>query len=257
MANRLEYKYLVPVECLDDIRSDIRPFVEVDKHAIDRQPQEYTIRSIYFDTPCMSCYYEKIDGVKVRKKYRIRGYNELNDSDIIFLEIKRKNNNYISKNRAPLYNYNLERLFATRDLDEYIVSFEDNEKHLEDAQKFFYHYYRKKLSPVILIIYEREAFEGIFNKSLRITFDKNLRSRLFQQDDDLRQEQQLKYAMQKYFILEVKFGGSLPAWMLQIVKNYSLPRLALSKYTICLDSYKVNKATARMITANQCAARFP
>jgi len=257
MKQRLEYKYLVPVEYIDSIRSEIRPFVKVDHHAIDRVPQEYTIRSIYFDTPNMSCYNEKIDGVKIRKKYRIRGYNELHDSDVIFLEIKRKNNNFISKNRAPLYNQNLQRLFESRNFDEYIICPLQDETNRVSAQRFFYHYYLKKLSPVILIIYEREAFQGLFNDCLRITFDKNLRSKMYHPDDSLSQENNVKYTMKKYFILEVKFGGTLPAWISQIVRNYSLPRLALSKYTICLDSFKKNKIESKIITADHCTACFP
>jgi hypothetical protein len=235
-SSRLEYKYLVSVDQLDAMRSVIKPFVKLDKFSLIRPDHQYTIRSVYFDTPGMDCYEEKIDGIKVRKKYRIRGYNDLSENEIIFLEIKRKYRNFISKNRAPLHNKDLENLFESKDIDRYILPFGPKGKARNDAQRFLFHYFRHNLSPKILVVYEREAFYSRFDEGVRITFDKNLRGAPFTYHNKLTNGYQLKPAMQNHFILELKFDRGLPLWAKRTIARFHPTRLALSKYTICLDA---------------------
>ena len=250
MSNRLEYKYLVPNEFLNDIRADMKPFVEIDGFASKQQKKEYTVRSIYYDTPGFECYHEKVEGLKVRKKFRIRGYDTPGRDSIVFLEIKRKYQNFIEKNRAPLLHANLKKMFITHNFENYIISFSGNGVEKSDAQRFFYHYYRKSLRPAVLVIYDREAFFGKFNKALRFTFDKNLRSSSFPSQDMLYEEHQVKYAIRKNFIFEVKFFNGLPAWIQSIIKKYQLQRMALSKYTICLDSHNAVQQFSKNVFSN-------
>ncbi len=75
---KYEFKYIVPVSRMDQLREAIRPYVELDPYADMMENHEYTVRSVYFDTSRFDYYYEKIDGYKIRKKIRIRGYNEQN-----------------------------------------------------------------------------------------------------------------------------------------------------------------------------------
>ena len=197
MAKRLEYKYLVPNFLVDAIRADMRPYVEIDQFAEKQETKEYTVRSIYYDTSRFDCYKEKIEGLKVRKKIRIRGYDTPDNNSIVFLEIKRKYCNFIDKNRAPLLWNQLDEFLLYRNLDKHIISFSGNGKEKSDAQRFLFHYYSYSLQPTVKVIYDREAFFGKFNPSLRFTFDKNLRSTLFPSLDMLYKEEQNKYAMPK------------------------------------------------------------
>ncbi len=96
---RFEYKYFVPYEKLDRLRTMIQPFMQVDKHA-GESGGEYTVRSIYFDTPDMECYSQKREGVKRRNKVRLRGYNIGDDWNTVFFEIKKKVDEPLFKNRA-------------------------------------------------------------------------------------------------------------------------------------------------------------
>ena len=107
-GGRIEYKYLAPNTLLDQIRADIRPFVEVDGPPARPDAREYTVRSVYFDTPRFACYDEKNDGLLARNKYRIRGYDQRRDDAVVFLEIKRKYQDCITKRRAPLLHRDLE-----------------------------------------------------------------------------------------------------------------------------------------------------
>ncbi|MBI2501643.1 MAG: VTC domain-containing protein, partial [Candidatus Latescibacteria bacterium] len=96
---RLEYKYLIPASALDLVRRRLEPFVEPDCHRIPGRDQ-YTIRSIYFDTRGLDYYYQKESGIQHRRKLRLRGYNQRIPSSRGFLEIKRKDDMAVSKARA-------------------------------------------------------------------------------------------------------------------------------------------------------------
>jgi len=81
----------------------IMPFVNLDKNAKGREHNHYTVRSIYFDTPELHFYTEKIEGVPNRKKVRLRGYDTHEQSNgVVFTEIKRKYQIPILKNRAKM-----------------------------------------------------------------------------------------------------------------------------------------------------------
>jgi len=231
---RREYKYLVPVCYLDELRKDLLPFVELDKYSEMRPQKEYTIRSIYYDNMSMDYYREKVEGVKMRKKIRIRGYNEYGDNNIVFLEIKRKLENFIDKNRAQLKYENLDDLFLTGDIESYIIRKEPTS--VEDANRFFYHVNRKTLKPVSLVVYDREAFFSKFDSNIRITFDKNLRYAPFPTFNDLYEESILRKVMLNNFVLELKFFKGVSENYQKIINKYSLVRQAVSKYQICVDA---------------------
>ncbi len=237
MKSRYEYKYLVPNSLVDKIRGEIMPYMELDNFAQKHSDGQYTVRSIYYDTPKFECYKEKYDGVKNRNKYRIRGYDKCSKESIAFLEIKHKNTNCISKSRAPVNYSNVAKSLYSDFIDDYVISFSGNGVELKDAHKFLYYYHIKKLNPAVLVIYDREAFWGKFDASLRLTFDKNLRSIIYPTLDQLYNEDKIKRTMTNHFILEVKFYGRLPLWIKAIISKHSLDRRALSKYTMSLETH--------------------
>src|SRR6185436_2710754 len=75
MDGRVEFKYLVSNDLIDVIRRDLQPYVVADVLGGKDHDGEYTVRSIYYDTPQLECYETKLDGLKVRNKFRIRGYD--------------------------------------------------------------------------------------------------------------------------------------------------------------------------------------
>ena len=238
MNSRYEYKYLVPNSLLGKIREEIIPFVKLDDFAKKHSDAQYTVRSIYYDSPQFSCYKEKIDGIKNRKKYRIRGYNKLSDQSITFLEIKHKNTNCISKSRAPLYYKNVSETLNSKKIEDFVLSFSGNGVEKKDAQKFLYYYNLKNLRPAVLVIYDREAYHGKFDPSLRLTFDKNLRSIIYPDLNELYEESKVKSVMNNHFIFELKFYGNLPSWIRTLISKYGFNRQSLSKYTMSLDKHQ-------------------
>jgi len=231
------------------MRSAMRPYLETDTHSKNGEAPGYTVRSIYYDTSRIQCYYEKVEGIKTRKKFRIRGYNAQATGSVVYLEIKRKHIDFIAKDRAPLMYSELPELFTERNIDDHILSYGDNGAEKESARHFLYHYFCHRLRPIVLITYDREAYFSKFDDSLRITIDKNLRSSMFPKLDDLFDESQAISAMRKHVVLEVKFFGGLPAWVLALIEKYSLQRMAISKYAICLESHGISKERRSRLNA--------
>lgn len=232
---RLEYKYLLPASALDLVRRRLASFMEPDHHRPLGRDQ-YTIRSIYFDTRDLGYYYEKESGIQHRQKLRLRGYNECTSSSRVFLEIKRKDDMAVSKARASCLFDEAEALFASGDLDRYI---EEGDGNRSDARAFFYHLHRYSLRPVVLITYEREAFFGRHLPSLRLTLDYNLRSAPFPSIGALYRETRMIPSLRGHCILEAKFPQGRPAWLMELMAELKLERLALSKYAIALDEHRI------------------
>lgn len=248
--NRLEYKYLVPLEALSRLRQALFPFVEMDEYARN-EAGEYTVHSVYFDTFSLDYYYQKEAGIQHRRKLRVRGYNEGERDSPVFLEIKRKNNMAISKNRIPVLFKHVRDLFVSGDVERYVGNGDGAPDAIGDARRFFYHVYRRSLRPAVLIRYEREAFFRKFNDSVRITFDKNLRSSPYPALEDLFREDGTSLSLPGRFILEVKLhegipsGAGIPSWLRAIMEDFKLERMSVSKYTICLDTHRMPRRSSK------------
>ena len=70
---RHEYKFLISRADAELLKLRLPHIMERDTHSGDKG--QYTIRSLYFDDFSNSAYYEKMDGVSERAKYRIRFYD--------------------------------------------------------------------------------------------------------------------------------------------------------------------------------------
>lgn len=235
---RLEYKYLIPNKFIEPIRAYFNPYLELDPYAINRPENQYTVRSIYYDTRNLDSYYNKLAGIRVRKKFRVRGYNQIDQDSLIFLEIKRKEVNVISKNRSPVEYKLLPALLKTGDYETFVYTNNGIPNPGEQAKPFLYFYNRRDLRPAIKIIYEREPFIYKFDSSLRITMDKNLRSSLEKSPETLGSESGVISAIPGYFILEIKTYKKYPKWLRYLIAELDTKHRALSKYTICIDSHR-------------------
>ena len=69
---RHEWKHEINKAQMMAIRSRISTVAKTDPHAIDGK---YMIRSLYFDNISDKALREKIDGINMREKFRIRYYN--------------------------------------------------------------------------------------------------------------------------------------------------------------------------------------
>ncbi len=198
----------------------------------------YTVRSIYLDTPSLEFYTEKIEGYEKRRKLRIRGYNEgtLQESPV-FLEIKRKDGAKIEKQRVQVPYLAAASLLDNVDPLGTLVPLMPSAQADADIRAFLFHARKQPMRPINLVVYEREAFEGHVEDSLRLTLDKNLRAGLYPTMDGLYAEQALYDVLPGHFILEVKFDHYYPVWLRPFLSRHQLKKQALSKYVMSIDRF--------------------
>lgn len=227
---RNEFKYIVPVCYIDDLRKSLENYTDYDPFIKRTGKGEYTCRSIYYDTKDLEAFDEKKEGVKIRKKFRIRSYDSKKDNSIAFLEIKRKYDNLVTKNRGLIYADDIVPILSNGNVHSYKFP-NNNPKYYTDAIKFLYYYKIKSLKPIVLVVYEREAYCMKYDDTIRITFDKNLRCKAYPKEEDLFTDDNLKGILYNYFILEIKFNNSFPKLILpRIIKKFNLLHGTYSKY---------------------------
>ena len=245
---RIEHKYLVRLSQLDRLRKTLKPYLRLDNYAAQNSGKEYTVRSIYFDTKNLDFYHEKIDGLRTRKKIRVRGYNHCLQDATVFLEIKKKKGAFIKKHRSPVGYESLMPLLVTGDVESYIFSTNGYTYATENAERFLYQIRHLALRPYILIIYEREAYYSKFNHDLRITFDKNIRSQYHASLNNLFDDDSGIPILPKHCVLEVKSVIQYPAWLSDILTQFNLKQQSVSKYALCIDSHRGRKPKLNIIS---------
>ena len=238
---RSEHKYLVPNRLLDPLRSRVNAFVRPNIFVRDNPEglPQYTVRSIYFDNRKLDSYYETLGGIFSRRKFRIRGYHGPEPEEQVVLEIKRKIGNKIKKHRAFVDFHQLDVLLRSGQVEQYVENTPENPLVREDASRFLFHLKRKNMIPTCLIAYDREAYHGLMDPGVRVTFDKNLRSRMFPQNAQLFDEDGMRRFFPGHFILEIKyFSEKMPRWARSIIQEFKLRNEALSKYTLGIDAHQ-------------------
>jgi len=221
------------------LRHELKFFINDAQHlllsrALDRTLQrdpngneknEYHIRSLYFDTVFNDALMDKLDGVQNRDKYRIRIYNF--SDRVIKMECKTKIGTLISKRSISI----------PKDLCEQLMA--GDPSGLETTRSGLLNdVYREMtihlLHPVVLVDYVREAYLHPAEE-VRITFDKQLRTGLYQTDLFNPHVPTISPFDHPVMILEVKYNRMLPSYIRDILNTYcpNAIQSAISKYTWC------------------------
>jgi hypothetical protein len=182
----------------------------------------YIISSLYFDDYNQSAFFDKANGIKDRKKFRIRVYNY--QSDVIKLERKIKRGNITDKSHLQISREEYDQLVRG---DVNFLSLKD-----DGVAKDFYLYYRtKKLRSRVVVEYRREAYVYHYG-DVRICFDTMLKAGNFQ-DDLFSNGHRILVFPPDQIILEVKYTGYLPDFIRNLIQLRNLQRQSVSKYAKC------------------------
>ncbi len=244
---RKEYKYVVRTADLLSLRERLRPYLTPDPLAKTNGGGYYTVRSIYYDTASLQFYREKVEGLAQRRKVRVRVYNEKQKNSLAFLEIKRKDREFIFKTRAPVPVEDLDLLFSSGDAEHLVAPLQGFPHAVDHARNFLFHLRASRLLSTSLVTYDREAYQCRYDTGLRITFDMNLRCSLRPSLEEIWDEELLEPSMQGFAVLEVKFFRGLPSWLKHVIEERGLRRQAVSKYCIGLDVCGVENATRSVV----------
>ena len=214
---RYEKKYLITNIQMEILKNTLSAALYLDSN-IKNPDGSYFIRSLYFDDYKDTSYFQVLDGISKREKYRIRYYDL--DPSYITLEKKSKQNNLGKKDKDKLTKEMVMKFINNEEI-------ESNKPVVEELQsKIKTDLYK----PVIIIDYERRAFTYPAN-DVRITLDYNISS---------------SYEISKFFekninsipllekntaILEVKYNDFLPDFIKHLININNLEITSFSKYS--------------------------
>ena len=238
---RYEFKYILNKKTSDQIEKEAQNFMIYDGHVKKELNNKYFVRSLYFENNFSSNFYEKADGMKIRKKYRLRTYSNFFDPKVpIFFEVQGRTSERTYKRRMNIKNKYLNS-FLSKSQNFNLLNLYPNNGMIRN---FIFDSFRKNLKPRILVDYKRRPYINKFGLYFRLTFDTNLLSsktnNLFSND---------KYSSwleckAGYTILEVKFDRSIPAWFHRIIQCYNLKRESISKFVLGMSSCGLARETS-------------
>lgn len=221
---RHEIKFIISKQMGLILKQRLALAMDVDKNSVNLD-NTYFIRSLYFDDINSTAYYEKIDGVLYRKKYRIRIYN--NDSSFIRLERKWKHNNMTSKDQLKISKENCINLLTNQfdNIDKELLNNSLMKEFITDIKVF-------GLKPSVIVDYKRLAYTYHISE-VRITFDERIKSGLY--NYNLFNMNRITYDVidNNEVVLEVKFNEVLPEHISIILQTIPMYRQAVSKFALC------------------------
>lgn len=220
MQGRHELKHSLNYLDYQVLRSRLRAVLRHDEHA--DISGEYTVRSLYFDTPGDRALKEKIDGVNRREKLRIRRYGD--DCDFLRLEKKSKVNALCSKQSVAITPEELNAITSG-----------DISWMINDGRDLVVELYSKMsgtlLAPKTVVEYIREPF--VYHAgNVRITLDREIRTGLYS-TDFLNNSLPTVSAGDELVLLEVKYDAFIPDFIVKLVQIESRRASACSKYALC------------------------
>lgn len=227
-SKRNELKFIISKPAAEILKMRLKPFVTNDKYSTTEN-NTYKIKSLYFDDIYNSAYYDKIDGVNEREKFRIRIYND--DDNFIRLEKKEKRFGLTFKTQTTISKQEYEDIINDNYND---ITNIKNEllKELLIKKKL------NNLKPSVIVEYDRYALNGMV-EDLRITFDENIKTQRFH--TNLLKNTSLNFAVlnKDEIVLEIKFNDYIPQHILAIINSIPSIRIAVSKFALCCESKEV------------------
>lgn len=220
---RYEKKYYISFSHYISMKAILSSLLVPDTNA--GKNGDYFIRSVYFDSLNNDNYYDKVLGIKHRKKLRVRVYDL--ESEQMKLEIKEKDGDSLMKDTLIVDRCHYNALLK----HDYGFLLEDGS---DMAMNFYSYLMRNYQRPVITVDYEREAYIHPFS-NLRINFDKNIRVNTYDYDLFNPKLTMSPVSVEKLYVLEIKFNDFMPDWLSEILSNIHTTNISYSKY--CIGRY--------------------
>ncbi len=193
-----------------------------------------TVISTYLDTPDFLLIRNSIDAVSYKEKLRLRCYGNTSPDSTAFLEIKKKYMGVVYKRRISLKRGDaLKYIYGeTRPPEQQIV------KEIDYALSLYNH-----PLPMIDIACERDAFFSPEAKSLRLTFDRNIRYRRYGANDFT------VIQPKNTVLLEIKTANAMPLWLSETLSKNRIFPAPYSKYATAYRDYLLNADKQKSLAA--------
>ncbi|WP_203735794.1 polyphosphate polymerase domain-containing protein [Paractinoplanes durhamensis] len=229
--NRYEIKYLLPSTQIPELRAELIRRLDVDSHGADGG---YGVWSTYYDTRDLRFYWEKIEGLKFRRKLRLRHYGDrfsVGDDSTVHVEIKQRVNRVTQKRRVALPYHLARDLCDKRVMPDH-----------EPGQRAFLEEVLELVSlldlrPVAMTGYQREAYVGSgADEGIRVTVDSRIRGR--DRDFHFAAETENRLVVPAEFaVVEFKADERVPYWLTDLAARMSMSIVRVSKYCQSVEAY--------------------
>lgn len=182
----------------------------------------YPIRSLYFDTMQEKDFYEKEDGLEIRRKIRLRIYDP--KADFAMLEMKQKQGENQKKRSLRLSRQDAEEL--TEGHYSCLLRYEDS-----FAQECYGLMNVMHYRPKSIVEYRRKAYVASENKT-RITLDFDIRAT--ESDFHIFSPNLNMYPVLDAYlaVLEVKYSGFMLSYIKDIISREGKSPVSVSKYSL-------------------------
>lgn len=216
---RVEKKFLITLEQAKRLSDKVSQILEQDEH---NGTDGYSIRSLYFDTLGDRDYFDKEDGLEIRRKIRLRCYG----SEDVYakLEMKQKQGE-MQKKRSLLLNRKEAEAVCCGDYQVLL-------QHSEEFAAECYGIMKGRLyRPKAIVEYNRMAFIGKENDT-RITFDSNIRGT--ECNYNIFEKNLCLYPVfeSSWVVLEVKYNGFLLSYIKSLLDSVGCREISVGKYSL-------------------------
>jgi len=222
--NRIEIKYLLDAGTAQAFLAQIADQVTTDAFSAS------TIANLYYDTDDFQLIRSSIEKPVYKEKLRLRSYETPTQSSGVFVEIKKKVQGTVYKRRLMLpYQTALDYLDGQ--------PIQTKNPQVQKEIDWFLHRY--PLRPKAYISYERSAWRGLEDPTLRITFDKNIlfrASKLDLSDGSFG----IRMLDPSQTLMEIKLNDSMPLWLSHCLNDLYIFPTSYSKYGNCYKKYLLN-----------------
>ena len=166
-----EFKYYLPKNKADKLIPALLNHMNWDPYIAASDKDYYQVNSLYFDSPAYGCFWDKEARVRDRKKLRYRFYNDLMAASQVFLEIKRKRDALVIKDRI-----NLTISGCNNELDKNLYHLKKENPDNKFLAELIWFKRRNSMKPKLFVCYKRKALVDKIDPKLRITFDYDIQS---------------------------------------------------------------------------------
>ncbi|MFD3427356.1 polyphosphate polymerase domain-containing protein [Nocardia fluminea] len=229
--NRYEIKYLADERDIPQLRAALLAHMTLDANAATGG---YPVTSLYYDTRNLRFYWEKIEGLKFRRKLRLRLYGdpgEVTDHTEVFVEIKQRVNRVTQKRRIRLPYHQAHELCAGK-LEETFPF--RQQAFVNEVSELVT---KLDLQPTVTTGYNREAYVGIESDlGLRATIDHRVHGR--DRDFHLGAEAENRFIIPPHLcIIEIKANERIPYWIADLTARLNMSVVRISKYCQSVEAY--------------------